>query len=611
MAVVQRKQELMRSGRSSGCRGFIRAWAQVALALCGLATIGLKVGPSLQEAPPPDRGSVTAPADAEPEVTDRGAPPGLRATDPEERRTPPTRQSGSLFAAVEVRRAGSDHEAQPVPPIPQSRPLPPGPIEAGPPVRVEVGPEAEPPRVQQAGSALPAERAADAPRVLGIGDAPDAAPALPVPEPAAATPPTETAAADLQRLALPIRPDPAMANESAGAAEPPRPADGTRGPPVPPLPSPKPESTAADPPPLDPGPQPLDDHPEHDGAPSRESSIAATSVDDAASAPGAAPPPAPSTPPLVLALADPIDYAPVPGPPEAMAEALSPPPPPPIPPAVAAATNPPAVPAAVGESGPPNASEARPDRLTNPLGMTFSRIPAGEFIMGSPESERGRSGDETAHRVVIAEDFYLAQTEVTQGQWEAVMGTTMRQQRHLGESGDELDGLGDDHPMKFVTYDHARAFCRKLGEMDGQVYRLPTEAEWEYAARAGTTTAFHTGSRLNPGLPTLTATSAAAAPWRSPAFPPTRGACTTCTATSASGSATSTTTTSTAAPPRLSIRPADRGRRPRAPRRELEARRRRGALRRPCGRRPQRYEPHHRLSRRARPAVKKHPGHPA
>ncbi len=138
------------------------------------------------------------------------------------------------------------------------------------------------------------------------------------------------------------------------------------------------------------------------------------------------------------------------------------------------------------------------DIYRNRYGMVFMRIPAGEFKMGSPRSEDDRESDEAQHTVRISKDFWMASTEVTQKQWERVMRTSIRQQRSAGDDDDDYNGIGGDHPMKFVTWYDAQEYCRRLSEMDGRTYRLPTEAEWEYAARAGTATAFAFGNRLSP-----------------------------------------------------------------------------------------------------------------
>ena len=107
--------------------------------------------------------------------------------------------------------------------------------------------------------------------------------------------------------------------------------------------------------------------------------------------------------------------------------------------------------------------------------------------MGSPPDEPGRFDSETQHRVTLTRDFFMGTTEVTQGQWKAVMGN----------NPSHFDECGDDCPVEKVSWDDVQEFIKKLSRMDGREYRLPTEAEWEYAARAGTTTPFTYGRCLS------------------------------------------------------------------------------------------------------------------
>jgi formylglycine-generating enzyme required for sulfatase activity len=155
---------------------------------------------------------------------------------------------------------------------------------------------------------------------------------------------------------------------------------------------------------------------------------------------------------------------------------------------------------------PPHAEVRRaPQTVKNSVGMEFVLIPAGEFMMGSTEEEtravveRFRQyvknmpashwdDERPKHRVVLGEPFYLGKYEVTQGQWRAVMGTDIRRQRDKAGRGLEVPGEGDNFPMGYVSWDDAASFIRKLNQLnDGYEYRLPSEAEWEYAARGGTT----------------------------------------------------------------------------------------------------------------------------
>jgi formylglycine-generating enzyme required for sulfatase activity len=127
--------------------------------------------------------------------------------------------------------------------------------------------------------------------------------------------------------------------------------------------------------------------------------------------------------------------------------------------------------------------------LSNRLGMTFVAIPPGSFLMGSPANEPERSADERQHRVTLTRGFYLQTTEVTQGQWKRVMS---------GENPAGFRQCGDDCPVESLSWELIQAFLAKMNQLEkDKTYRLPTEAEWEYAARAGTTTPFANGKCLS------------------------------------------------------------------------------------------------------------------
>ena len=125
--------------------------------------------------------------------------------------------------------------------------------------------------------------------------------------------------------------------------------------------------------------------------------------------------------------------------------------------------------------------------ITNTIGMEFRLIPSGEFMMGSPKDEPDRGDDESQHRVEISEAFYLGKYEVTQGQWKEVMGTSPWKDEVLKVNE------GDDYPATNVSWDDAVEFCKKLSRREGVEYRLPSEAEWEYACRAGSETDYSFG----------------------------------------------------------------------------------------------------------------------
>ena len=142
-----------------------------------------------------------------------------------------------------------------------------------------------------------------------------------------------------------------------------------------------------------------------------------------------------------------------------------------------------------------------PRVTTNSIGMKLVLIPAGEFQMGggkSPDeivgvfelhdssSEEHFRNEHPRHRVRITKPFYLQTTELTQGQWESVMGTRPW-------SGQKYVKEGPNYAATYVSWVDAQEFCRRLSEKEGMTCRLPTEAEWEYACRAGSTTMYHFG----------------------------------------------------------------------------------------------------------------------
>jgi formylglycine-generating enzyme required for sulfatase activity/predicted Ser/Thr protein kinase len=122
------------------------------------------------------------------------------------------------------------------------------------------------------------------------------------------------------------------------------------------------------------------------------------------------------------------------------------------------------------------------ETFTNSIGMELVYITPGSFMMGSPTGEAKRWNDEQQHRVMLTEGFYMGVTEVTQAQWTAVMSTNPSYFK------------GDDRPVEKVNWHDAVAFCEELSRREGRRYRLPTEAQWEYACRAGSTTAFSFGN---------------------------------------------------------------------------------------------------------------------
>ena len=130
--------------------------------------------------------------------------------------------------------------------------------------------------------------------------------------------------------------------------------------------------------------------------------------------------------------------------------------------------------------------------LRAPGGIELAYAPPGEFMRGSRSAEPGRSADEEQAKVRLTAGFFLGVTEVTQGQWDLVFGPGAAA-KVLTAARAAPDTQGPDLPMHSVRWDEANEFCARLSAMDGSHYRLPTEAEWEYACRAGTTTAFNLG----------------------------------------------------------------------------------------------------------------------
>ncbi len=123
--------------------------------------------------------------------------------------------------------------------------------------------------------------------------------------------------------------------------------------------------------------------------------------------------------------------------------------------------------------------------FTNSIGMKFVYIEPGTFLMGSPSGESGRADDEQQHRVTLTHGFYLGITEVTQGRWRSIVGNDPSYFKHCG----------DDCPVETVSWDDCQAFIQELNQREKtDKYRLPTEAEWEYACRAGTKTELYTGA---------------------------------------------------------------------------------------------------------------------
>ena len=126
--------------------------------------------------------------------------------------------------------------------------------------------------------------------------------------------------------------------------------------------------------------------------------------------------------------------------------------------------------------------------LGNGVTLEMVEIPGGTLIMGSPESEAGRDSKEGPQHQVTVPAFFMAKYELTQAQYQAIMGSNPSAFK------------GNNRPVERVSWNDAVTFCEKLSQKTQKYYRLPSEAEWEYACRAGTTTPFYFGESITPEL---------------------------------------------------------------------------------------------------------------
>jgi formylglycine-generating enzyme required for sulfatase activity len=140
------------------------------------------------------------------------------------------------------------------------------------------------------------------------------------------------------------------------------------------------------------------------------------------------------------------------------------------------------------------------EEFTNSLGMRFVRVKAGKFLMGAPDEEKDAEADEKPrHEVTITKDYYLAVHEVTQRQYKDVMGTNPSECSATGSNKELVRGIStDDFPVEMVTWNDTQDFLKKLNALPAEAasrfrYRLPSEAEWEFACRGGSasTKLFH------------------------------------------------------------------------------------------------------------------------
>ena len=126
--------------------------------------------------------------------------------------------------------------------------------------------------------------------------------------------------------------------------------------------------------------------------------------------------------------------------------------------------------------------------LGNGVKLEMVEIPAGTFYMGSPENEVGRNDSEGPQHQVNVPNFFIGKYPLTQAQYQAIIGNNPAHFK------------GNNRPVERVSWNNAVAFCQKLSQKTGKNYKLPSEAQWEYACRAGTTTPFYFGESITPDL---------------------------------------------------------------------------------------------------------------
>jgi eukaryotic-like serine/threonine-protein kinase len=135
-------------------------------------------------------------------------------------------------------------------------------------------------------------------------------------------------------------------------------------------------------------------------------------------------------------------------------------------------------------SRPKGSAKIYQEDLGNGVSLPMVKVPAGNFMMGSPESEKGRVENESPQHQVTLKEFYIGQTEITQSQYQAIM------------SDNPSKFKGNDRPVERIDWNQAKEFCRRLSIKTGRTYTLPSESQWEYACRAGTTTPFTFGETI-------------------------------------------------------------------------------------------------------------------
>ena len=136
-------------------------------------------------------------------------------------------------------------------------------------------------------------------------------------------------------------------------------------------------------------------------------------------------------------------------------------------------------------------------RLAEQVELPMVQVPGGSFLIGSPQAEEGRDDDEGPQRQVHLASFLISQTPITQAQWR-VVASWDKLERQLKSDPSRFKGL--NRPVEQVSWLDAEEFARRLSQRTGQLYGLPSEAQWEYACRAGTTTPYNLGATLVPQL---------------------------------------------------------------------------------------------------------------
>jgi formylglycine-generating enzyme required for sulfatase activity len=137
------------------------------------------------------------------------------------------------------------------------------------------------------------------------------------------------------------------------------------------------------------------------------------------------------------------------------------------------------------------------EELGNGMGVVMVEIPGGQFLMGSPDTELNRKGSESPQHSVTIARFFMSKYAIDQAKWQAIAALP-KVERDLPANPSKFKGA--ELPVENISWLEAIEFCARLSKYSGRAYRLPTEAEWEYACRAGTSTPFHFGETISTNL---------------------------------------------------------------------------------------------------------------